>query len=181
MYTAGEPNLKSVQEPQHVCRILLCDCIYLRGKQRKRLQSTWGHTQKGRTRSNRISSLLSGPWATKLPSSLGSEVPRVNAPHNLPLTSLQPCFSKSGLNEPQGRMPHKQTNSRRCVIWIWHSCMAPRGGWGAHTLPIVAWHRQRQEEGGGRQNKERDTKHKKVRGERWEHMWVCLYLQGTET
>lgn len=76
---------------------------------------------------------------------------------NLPLTSLQPCFSKSGLNEPQGRMPHKQTNMRRCITRNWHSSMAPQGGWGAHSLLFVAWHRQKQEERVGRQEK-RHTK-----------------------
>lgn len=54
----------------------------------------------------------------------------------------------------RGECHTNKTNSSRCRIWIWHSCMAPRGGWGAHTLPIVAWHRQRQEEGGGRLKKE---------------------------
>lgn len=116
IYTSSAPNLNSLQPPQHVCRILSRDCIYLRWKQKRRLQSMWGHTRKGRTRSNRISSLLSGPWATKT-----SQQPRLWCPwseyaaqhagafcFNLPLTSLQPCFSKSGLNEPQGRMPHKQ-------------------------------------------------------------------------
>lgn len=82
---------------------------------------------------------------------------------NLPLTWLQPCFSKSGLNEPQGRMPHKQTNMRRCITRIWHSSMAPQGGWGAHSLLLVAWHREKQEERVGRQEK-KDTQ--KVRGEK---------------
>lgn len=82
---------------------------------------------------------------------------------NLPLTSLQPCFSKSGLNEPQGRMPHKQTNMRRCITRIWHSSMAPQGGWGAHSPLFVARRRQKQEERVGRQTK-KDTQ--KVRGEK---------------
>lgn len=77
---------------------------------------------------------------------------------NLPLTSLQPCFSKSGLNEPQGRMPHKQTNMRRCITRNWHSSMAPQGGWGAHSLLFVAWHRQKQEERVGRQEKKTHKK-----------------------
>lgn len=136
----------------------------------------WGHTWKGRTRSHRISSLLSGPWATKT-----SQQPRLSCPRseyaaqhagafcfNLPLTSLQPCFSKSGLNEPQGRKPHKHNKFVEMYNMNLTLLHGTSGRLREPTLsPLLHGTGKRQEEGGGRQTKERDTKQeKKVRGGR---------------
>lgn len=68
---------------------------------------------------------------------------------------------------------------QRRLLRICSSSTAPRGGWGAHTRLIVAWHRRRQHEGGRRQARERDTKTKKegqrVRGKN-DSMYECVFI-----
>lgn len=152
----------SRSQPLSMC-VIVSVCL----RQRERVgDERWQRARRQRLRqrccgSSSISSLLSGPWATQLPQSFAAppspELRICYALHrhicfNLPLTPLVPRLSKSGLNKPQGCAPDKQTNKEDAKMPIMYLLLSlsPHGDWGAHTLLIVARHRERQLEGGRR-------------------------------
>lgn len=86
-------------------------------------------------RSSSISSLLSGPWATRLPQSATAPpspehriryAQRRQICFNSPLTPRAPQLSKSGLNKLRGaRQTKKNTNAQRRLLWIRRSLCLP--------------------------------------------------------